>query len=340
MHESAIARLPKVELHLHIEGSLEPELMFALAERNGVELPYASVEELSAAYEFSDLQSFLDIYYAGACVLLTEQDFYDLTWAYLEACQADKVRHTEIFFDPQTHTDRGVAFETVIEGISKALADGRERLGISSHLILCFLRHLSAETAMETLEQALPYRDRIIAVGLDSSEKGHPPEKFVEVFDRARAEGFLTVAHAGEEGPPAYIEQALDLLKVRRIDHGVRCIEDPVLVRRLQKEQVPLTVCPLSNIKLCVFDRLEAHNLKQLLDAGLCVTINSDDPAYFGGYIGRNFLESARALNLNLDDLEKLARNAVTASFLDDGDKEDLMIQIDQWREQANQGCG
>ena len=338
MHQSAIARLPKVELHLHIEGSLEPELMFALAERNGVELPYSSVEEVRKAYGFSDLQSFLDIYYAGACVLLKEQDFYDLTWAYLLRCEDDEVCHTEIFFDPQTHTDRGVAFETVIEGISRALADGREQLGISSHLILCFLRHLSAAAAMETLAQALPYRDRIIAVGLDSSEKGHPPEKFVEVFDRARAEGFLTVAHAGEEGPPAYIEQALDLLKVTRIDHGVRCTEDPKLVRRLQKEQVPLTVCPLSNIKLRVFDRMEEHNLKQLLDAGLCVTVNSDDPAYFGGYIGQNFRETAEALNLDLDDLEKLARNAVTASFLDENGKANLMALIDQWREQAHPG--
>jgi len=338
MHESAIARLPKVELHLHIEGSLEPELMFALAERNGVELPYASVDEVRSAYDFSDLQSFLDIYYAGACVLLTEQDFYDLTWAYLLRCRTDEVCHTEIFFDPQTHTDRGVAFETVVEGISRALVDGREKLGISSELILCFLRHLSAEAAMETLQQALPYRDRIIAVGLDSSEKGHPPEKFAEVFDRARAEGFLTVAHAGEEGPPAYIEQALDQLKVKRIDHGVRCTEDPMLVRRLQKEQVPLTVCPLSNIKLRVFDRLEDHNLKQLLDAGLCVTINSDDPAYFGGYIGQNFLETAEALDLDLGDLEKLARNAVTASFLDEDRRKELMTGIDHWREEAHPG--
>jgi len=329
--ENAIRQLPKVELHLHIEGSLEPELMFSLAERNGIKLPYSSIDEVRAAYDFSDLQSFLDIYYAGAQVLLKEQDFYDMTWAYLEHCRADKVRHTEIFFDPQTHTDRGVAFETVIEGISRALQDGREQLGITSHLILCFLRHLSAEAAMETLEQALPWKDRIIGVGLDSSEKGHPPEKFQAVFDRARAEGFLTVAHAGEEGPPEYIEQALDLLKVERIDHGVRCLENPLLVRRLQKEQIPLTVCPLSNVKLCVFDRLEDHNLKQLLDAGLCVTINSDDPAYFGGYVGQNFLETATALNLGLEDLETLARNAVKASFLDDAAKEDLMIQIDDW---------
>jgi adenine deaminase len=340
MLEAAIRKLPKVELHMHIEGSLEPELMFALARRNGIELPYASVEEVRAAYDFSDLQSFLDIYYAGACVLLKEQDFYDMTWAYLERCQADKVRHTEIFFDPQTHTDRGVAFETVINGISRALKDGRDNLGISSHLIMCFLRHLSAEAAMQTLEQALPYKDRIIAVGLDSSEKGNPPEKFQAVFDRARDEGFLTVAHAGEEGPADYIVQALDLLKVSRIDHGVRCVEDPVLVRRLQKEGIPLTVCPLSNIKLCVFDRLQDHNLKHLLDAGLRVTINSDDPAYFGGYIGQNFSETTEALNLSIDDLDTLARNAVNASFLEPGAKEDLMIQIDQWREQQQTGCG
>jgi len=331
--EDAIRALPKVELHLHIEGSLEPELMFALAERNGVKLPYASVEDVRSAYDFSDLQSFLDIYYAGAQVLLKPQDFYDMTWAYLEQCRADKVRHTEIFFDPQTHTDRGVAFDVVMEGITGALKAGREQLGISSHLILCFLRHLSAEAAMATYEQALPWREHFIGVGLDSSEKGNPPEKFQAVFDRARADGFLTVAHAGEEGPPDYISQALDLLGVERIDHGVRCLEDPFLVRRLQKEQIPLTVCPLSNVKLCVFDRLEDHNLKTLMDANLCVTINSDDPAYFGGYIGQNFLETAAALDLSLRDIETLARNAVKASFLDEDGKQELQIQIDDWAE-------
>ena len=331
--EEAIRALPKIELHLHIEGSLEPELMFALAERNGVELPYASVEEVRAAYDFNDLQSFLDIYYAGAQVLLKAQDFYDMTWAYLEQCRADKVRHTEIFFDPQTHTDRGVGFDVVMEGITGALKDGKEQLGISSHLILCFLRHLSADAAMATYEQALPWREHFIGVGLDSSEQGHPPEKFQAVFERALADGFLTVAHAGEEGPPDYITQALDLLKVRRIDHGVRCLEDPLLVRRLQKEQIPLTVCPLSNVKLRVFDRLEDHNLKTLMDANLCVTINSDDPAYFGGYIGQNYLETAEALDLSLEDIEALARNAVKASFLDEGDREDLQIQIDDWAE-------
>ncbi|MGY6553334.1 MAG: adenosine deaminase [Wenzhouxiangella sp.] len=338
--QDAVASLPKVELHLHIEGSLEPELMLELAARNGVSLPWDSVEAVREAYQFSDLQSFLDIYYAGASVLITEQDFYDLTWAYLEHCRSDKVRHTEIFFDPQTHTDRGIAFETVVLGITRALDDGHEQLGISSRLILCFLRHLSAEAAMATLEQALPWRERIIGVGLDSSEKGHPPEKFKAVFDRAREEGFLTVAHAGEEGPADYIHQALDLLRVRRIDHGVRCVEDPELVTRLAAEQIPLTVCPLSNVKLCVFDRLEDHNLKQLLDADVCVTINSDDPAYFGGYIGENFSATADALGLNLDDLERLARNAVQAAFLDAGRREDLMIEIDQWRERCEFGCG
>ncbi len=338
--DTAIARLPKVELHLHIEGSLEPELMFELAERNAIQLPWHSVEDIRRAYEFSDLQSFLDIYYAGADVLRTEQDFFDLTWAYLERCRSDKVRHTEIFFDPQTHTDRGIAIDTVIQGITRALDEGREQLGISSRLILCFLRHLSAEAAMDTLEQALPWRERIVAVGLDSSEKDHPPEKFKAVFERAREEGFLTVAHAGEEGPADYIRQALDLLKVRRIDHGVRCVEDPDLVARLVAEQVPLTVCPLSNIKLRVFDRLENHNLKDLLRAGVCATINSDDPAYFGGYIGENFSATAQALNLTLGDIERLARNAIQAAFLDAERREDLLIELDHWREKNALGCG
>ena len=330
--QDAIATLPKVELHLHIEGSLEPELMFALAERNDVDLPYASVEEVRAAYQFHDLQSFLDIYYAGACVLLTEQDFYDLTWAYLERCRDDHVRHTEIFFDPQTHTERGVPFATVIDGIHRALADGERELGITSRLILCFLRHLSAEAAMETLETALPWREHIHAVGLDSAELGNPPEKFQAVFERARAEGFTAVAHAGEEGPPDYIWQALDLLKVARIDHGVQAEQDPDLMQRLAREQIPLTVCPLSNIKLCVFERLEQHNLKRLMDAGLCVTISSDDPAYFGGYVGENFRATAAALQLDLDDLEKLARNAVDAAFLEASAKQRLHDEIGDWR--------
>jgi len=326
--ESFIHDLPKVELHLHIEGSLEPELLFTIAERNGIALPFASVAELRRAYAFTDLQSFLDIYYQGAQVLLKEQDFYDMTWAYLQKAHAQNVKHSEIFFDPQTHTDRGVPFATVITGIHNALQDGRRQFGISSHLILCFLRHLSAEAAMTTLEQALPFKDWIIAVGLDSSELGHPPEKFINVFERARAEGFLTVAHAGEEGPPEYIEQALDWLKVSRIDHGVRCLDDSRLVERLRKTQIPLTVCPLSNVKLCVFENLQAHNLKKLLDLGLCVTVNSDDPAYFGGYIEENFLAARQALELTRSDLRKLAENAIHAAFLDDAAKQALLLQL------------
>ena len=322
--------IPKAELHLHIEGTLEPELMMSLAQRNSIEIPYASVEEIRSAYEFSDLQSFLDIYYAGAQILIQEQDFYDLTWAYLERAAEDNVRHVEIFFDPQTHTERNIGFETVIDGIYRALQDGESKLGITFELIMCFLRHLSAADAMTTLEQALPHKERIRAVGLDSSEAGHPPAKFVDVFDRAREEGFLTVAHAGEEGPPEYIREALDLLKVERIDHGVRSLEDPTLVERLAREQTPLTVCPLSNIKLCVFDRLEEHNLKKLLDAGLCATINSDDPAYFGGYVGENFLQTQRALELSGDEIVTLAKNSFTASFLTAEEKGRHMADIEQ----------
>jgi adenosine deaminase len=325
-----ISRMPKAELHLHIEGTLEPEMMMRLAERNGVELGYADVEEIRRAYEFTNLQSFLDIYYAGAQVLLTEQDFYDLTRAYLERAAADNVRHVEIFFDPQTHTDRGVAFATVLDGIAEALEDGAKELGISYRLIMCFLRHLSADAAMQTLESALPYRDRIHAVGLDSSELGHPPSKFVDVFDRARSEGFLTVAHAGEEGPPEYMREALELLKVERVDHGVRCLEDPALVARLVAERIPLTVCPLSNVKLRVFDRLEDHNLKLLLDAGVCATVNSDDPAYFGGYVGENFRRVQQALDLSVGDIRTLARNAFVASFLADEDRQRLVAELDR----------
>jgi adenosine deaminase len=317
-----IQRMPKAELHLHIEGTLEPELMMALAERNGVELPYSGVDEIREAYNFSDLQSFLDIYYAGAQVLRERQDFYDLTWAYLERAHKDNVRHVEIFFDPQTHTERDIDFATVLDGIHSALADGESRLGITFRMIMCFLRHLSADEAMATLEDALPFKDRIDAVGLDSSEVGHPPSGFAEVFDRARREGFLTVAHAGEEGPPEYIWEALDLLKVERIDHGVRCLEDPALVERLAKEKIPLTVCPLSNVKLRVFDTLEQHNLKELLAKGLHVTINSDDPAYFGGYIGENYRRTQQALDLDADDIRTLAKNSFEASFLSDAEKE------------------
>ena len=311
-----IKAIPKAELHLHIEGTLEPELMLLLAERNGIRIPYNSVEEIRRAYEFTDLQSFLDIYYAGAAVLQTRQDFYDLTYAYLERAAADNVRHVEIFFDPQTHTDRGISFNVVLDGISDALKAGEAQLGITFRLIMCFLRHLSAAEAMATLDAALPHKARFHAVGLDSSEVGHPPSKFTRVFDRAREAGLLTVAHAGEEGPPEYIRDALDLLKVRRIDHGIRCLEDPALVERLVNEQIPLTVCPLSNVKLRVFDRLEQHNLAKLMDAGLCVTVNSDDPAYFGGYIDENFLQVRQALQLDVNRLQTLARNAFTASFL------------------------
>jgi adenosine deaminase len=328
--------LPKAELHLHIEGTLEPDLMFELARRNGVSLPYASVEDVRHAYVFSDLQSFLDIYYAGCCVLLKEQDFYDLTWAYLTRAAAQGVRHAEIFFDPQTHTDRGVPFETVVTGIHRALEDGRARLNISSGLILCFLRHLSEEAAMRTLGEALPYREWILAVGLDSSEIGHPPRKFKAVYDRARESGLLAVAHAGEEGPPEYVWEALDVLKAQRIDHGVRSIEDERLVARLVEEQIPLTVCPLSNVKLRVFPNLKSHNLRQLLDRGLVVTVNSDDPAYFGGYIGDNFEASAAALELSREQLLRLARNSFVASFLSDEAKRAYLDELDRFTAQAS----
>jgi adenosine deaminase len=325
-----IERIPKAELHLHIEGTLEPEMMMQLAERNGVELGFDSVDNIRRAYEFTNLQSFLDIYYAGAQVLIRKQDFYDLTFAYLERAARDNVRHVEIFFDPQTHTDRGIGFDTVVDGISDALKDGESKLGISYRLIMCFLRHLSAAAAMETLGSALAHKERIHAVGLDSSELGHPPSNFVKVFDRARDEGFLTVAHAGEEGPPEYIREALDLLKVERIDHGVRCLEDPTLVERLVIEQIPLTICPLSNVKLRVFDRLEDHNLKQLLEAGICATVNSDDPAYFGGYIGENLLRVQETLALDADHIRALAKNAFGASFLSEDAKECYIAEIDQ----------
>jgi adenine deaminase len=308
--------MPKAELHIHIEGSLEPEMIFALAQRNGVALAYPSVEALRAAYAFSDLQSFLDIYYAGASVLLTEQDFYDMAWAYLQKASAENVRRAELFFDPQTHTERGVAMGVVIEGLARACRDAQVQLNVSADLILCFLRHLSEEQALATLDAALPYRQHIIGVGLDSSERGHPPEKFSQVFARARTMGLHVVAHAGEEGPPAYIEAALDVLHVERIDHGVRCVESPALVQRLVREQTPLTVCPLSNVKLCVFKTLQDHNLPALLHAGLKATINSDDPAYFGGYLNQNFVETFAALpGLGAAEAYTLARNSFEASF-------------------------
>jgi adenosine deaminase len=306
---------------MHIEGALEPELMLALAGRNNIALKYENIESIRRACDFHNLQSFLDIYYEGARVLLNEQDFYDLTWAYLARVARENVRHVEIFFDPQTHTDRGVAFATVITGIDRALAAGRKELGISYKLILCFLRHLSEEAAFTTLKMALPFRDKITAVGLDSSEFGNPPSKFERVFKKARQEGLLTVAHAGEEGPPAYIREALDLLKVSRIDHGVRCLEDNNLVERLVDEKIPLTVCPLSNIKLRVFKEMKDHNFKRLLDAGLVVTINSDDPAYFGGYITENYLQTQAALDLSIKEIAEVAMNGFRASFLTDDEK-------------------
>ena len=326
-----IEGLPKAELHLHIEGSLEPELLFAIAARNGVELPYASVDALRAAYDFDNLQDFLDLYYRGLSVLREARDFYDLTWAYLEHARAEAVLHAEIFFDPQAHTCRGVAFSTVIAGITSALEDGRDRLGIGSKLILCFLRDRSVESALATLEEALPHKDRIVAVGLDSAERGHPPSKFEAVFDRARAEGFLTVAHAGEEGPPDYVAEALDLLRVARIDHGIRALEDGALTARLAREAVPLTVCPLSNLKLKVVDDMAAHPLKAMLDAGLVATVNSDDPAYFGGYVNANYRAVQAALGLGRDDLARLARNSFEAAFLEAEDKRALIARLDAY---------
>ncbi len=310
-----LRQMPKAELHIHIEGSLEPELIFALAQRNGVALPYADVESLRRAYAFTNLQSFLDIYYAGASVLLHEQDFYDMAWAYFERAAADNVVHAELFFDPQTHTERGVPMATVVQGLHRACVDAGQKLCVNASLILCFLRHLSEESAFETLEQALPFRDKFIGVGLDSSELGHPPEKFARVFARCKELGLHLVAHAGEEGPPAYIWSALDVLKVERIDHGVQAIHDAALMQRLAQERIPLTVCPLSNQKLCVFPNLADHNLGKLLDAGLAVTVNSDDPAYFGGYINENFTQLFAATGLTARHAYQLAFNSFEASF-------------------------
>lgn len=326
--ESFITGLPKVELHLHIEGTLEPELAFVLAERNGISLPYSNVEALRAAYNFSNLQSFLDLYYQGAGVLQTEQDFYDLTWAYLQRCHQQNVVHTELFFDPQTHQERGIAFAPVIEGIHRALEDGKRQLGVSSHLIMCFLRHLSEESAFATLEAAQPYLDKIIGIGLDSSEVGNPPDKFARVFAKARSYGLKTVAHAGEEGPASYIWDALDMLKVDRIDHGVRCVDDPLLVARLVADRTPLTVCPLSNLKLRVFQSMNEHNILELLDKGVCVTVNSDDPAYFGGYMQENYLSLAQALLASKEQIRRLALNSVEASWLDAKEKARLTDHI------------
>ncbi|MCF6262216.1 MAG: adenosine deaminase [Xanthomonadales bacterium] len=326
-----LKRLPKIELHMHLEGSLEPELMFALAKRNQLELPFASIEAVREAYEFSKLQDFLDIYYQGANVLLEEQDFYDLTWAYLLQCKAQNVIHVEPFFDPQTHTDRGVPFATVINGIDRALKDAESQLGISSKLIMCFLRHLDEEAAFATLAQAQAYLGKIIAVGLDSSEQGQPPEKFSRVFSKAREMGLLTVAHAGEEGPAEYIWTALNDLKVSRIDHGVRAIDDPELMRHLVASKTPLTVCPLSNTKLCVFADMSEHNILEMLEQGVCVTVNSDDPAYFGGYMNENFIALADGLGLTQKQSLKLVSNSIEASFADVERKQVMRCQLDQY---------
>lgn len=312
-----LKRMPKAELHMHIEGSLEPELMFALAARNGMTVPYADVAALRRAYVFNNLQEFLDVYHAGTLVLRTEQDFYDMAWAYLQRAAADHVLHTEIFFDTQTHTGHGVSAEVVINGLHRACVDAQAQLGISAALILCFLRHLSEREAFEALEQALPLLDKLVGVGLASSEQGHPPEKFAKVFARARALGLRLVAHAGEEGPPAYIWSALDVLKVERIDHGVQALRDPALVARLVHDHIPLTVCPLSNLKLRVFPELKQHNLGRMLHVGLMATVNSDDPAYFGGYINENFTQTFAALGLTAEHAYQLAHNSFSASFID-----------------------
>jgi adenosine deaminase len=317
-----IQKLPKAELHLHIEGTLEPELMFALAKKNSIQIPYKSVQELKQAYNFSSLQSFLDIYYAGANVLIHESDFFDLTWAYLLTCKEQNILHVEIFFDPQTHTKRGIAFGTVITGITKALEKAKEELGISSYLIMCFLRHLSEEEAFETLKLSLPFKAQILGVGLDSSEVGHPPSKFKNVFQACQKEGYKIVAHAGEEGDSSYIWEAIELLHVQRIDHGIRCEEDAHLVEFLKEKQIPLTVCPLSNVKLRAVSTMQEHNILKLLHKGLLVTVNSDDPAYFGGYLNENYLALTQALHINKEELKKLAINSFKASFLPQERKE------------------
>ena len=326
--KALVLSIAKAELHLHLEGTLEPQLMFELAQRNNIHLPFANVEEIKAAYKFDDLQQFLDIYYQGADVLQTEQDFYDLTWAYLLRCKNDAVVHVEPCFDPQTHTQRGIAFSTVIKGITRALDDGKKKLGISSFLIMSFLRHLSEEAAFDTLEQALPFKADIIAVGLDSSELGHPPSKFTNVFDKARELGFLSVAHAGEEGPPEYIWQAINLLKVARIDHGVRAVEDDVLMKHIIANSIALTVCPLSNTALKVFSDMSEHNILDMLERGVKVTVNSDDPAYFGGYLAANYFALITSLPVRREHIKQLALNSIEASFLDELDKKQYRLSI------------
>ena len=316
-----IREVPKTELHLHIEGTLEPELMFDLAKRNGIKIPYSNVNEVKSAYNFSNLETFLNIYYEGSKVLINEQDFFDLTWSYAVKCREDNIVHTEIFFDPQAHLSRGIKFETVINGINKALLKANKEFGLTYKIIMCFLRHLDEKSAFKVLDQAIEHKDKIIAVGLDSSEKGNPPSKFKNVFKKAIKEGFLTVAHAGEEGPPEYIWEAINLLEVKRIDHGVQCLKDEKLTKELIKKQIPLTVCPLSNIKLCVFKDLKEHNLKDMLNAGLMVMVNSDDPAYFGGYLNENLVKSQAALNLSKNELKTLIINSFKSSFLSEEKK-------------------
>lgn len=326
-----LAGMPKAELHMHLDGALSPAMMFSLGQRNQINLPYKNVEEIEAAYNFTNLQSFLDLLYQGASVLKHEQDFYDLTHDYFLKCKADNIRHTELSFDPQSHTERGIPFDTVISGILRAMADAKKNWGISSLLVMDFLRHLSAESAMKILEESLLWKDNIIAVGLDSSELGHPPSKFTAVFDRARAEGYRTVAHAGEEGPPSYIWEAIDLLKVERIDHGVRCDEDPLLVKYLRESQIPLTVCPLSNVRLCVYENMSQHNIFELLDAGLRVMVNSDDPTYFGGYLNDNFFALADAFPITRAQAVHLAHNSFTASFISDEEKLGFIDELESY---------
>jgi len=328
--DALIRRLPKCELHIHIEGSLEPELMFALARRNGMRLRYPSVEALRQAYQFRNLQDFLDIYYQGMSVLITEQDFYDLAWAYLERARADNVRHVEMFFDPQGHTSRGIPFSTVVEGLHRAIADARRELGVNASLIMCFLRHLDEADAERTLDCALALRDRIVGVGLDSSETGHPPSKFKQVFGRAREAGFFLSAHAGEEGPPSYVWEALDELGVARIDHGNRSLEDATLVGRLARDQVPLTMCPLSNLRLRVVDELVHHPLRRMMDKGLIVTVNSDDPAYFGGYVNQNYLAVSQALGLRREEIATIVRNGIQASLMTMAEKTEALADVDR----------
>ena len=331
-----IENLPKAELHLHIEGTFEPELMFNIAQRNSIELKYKSVEELKAAYQFDCLQDFLDIYYQGASVVLTEQDFYDLTWSYLEKCAAQNVRHTEIMFDPQTHIHRGVLFETIINGISKACNDAKEKLNVSSLLIMSYLRHLTEEDAFKTLQQSLPYKHLITAVGLDSSEKGNPPSKFAKVFEASAKEGYIPLAHAGEEGPAEYVWEALDILKIKRIDHGNNSLQDEDLVKEIVKRDIALTVCPLSNTALCVVDNLKNHPLKTMMNKGLKVTVNSDDPAYFGGQVNKNYIEIQKALNLTKEDMYELAKNSFQYSLLDEDEKQFYLRELEQYYKNDN----